>query len=205
MSEIRGEATQMIPIRAPWNCTKGTRRFYAHPISCVHITLKRFDFLKDLARARYLFLKPHCFSKFSFGKMYSGHDFTSQLGCDGGRQHLHYQRWPHYYNPNCGFGWNMQQNYDTLQCSSTRTFTVHSTPSIPPIAETGRSTTGDLNSNISIFWYGNWIVRSCMGGVHIHWLCWPSFQVSHWTHLSWICEAIIFTFHLESWHMYNSV
>ena len=41
----------------------------------------------------------------------------------------------HYYNPTSGFGWNMQPNYDMLRNSSG---TVHSAPSIPPIAETGR-------------------------------------------------------------------
>jgi hypothetical protein len=35
----------------------------------------------------------------------------------------------------------MQQNYDTLRYSSSRIVTVHSAPSIPPIAETGRSVT----------------------------------------------------------------
>ena len=44
----------------------------------------------------------------------------------------------HYYNPTSGFGWNMQPNYDMLRNSSG---TVHSAPSIPPIAETGRSFT----------------------------------------------------------------
>jgi hypothetical protein len=47
----------------------------------------------------------------------------------------------HYHNPTTGFGWNMQQNYDTLRNSSARIVTVHSAPSIPPIAETGRSYT----------------------------------------------------------------
>ena len=44
----------------------------------------------------------------------------------------------HYYNPTSEFGWNMQPNYDMLRNSSG---TVHSAPSIPPIAETGRSFT----------------------------------------------------------------
>ena len=54
---------------------------------------------------------------------------------------MYHQHGLQYYNPTSEFGWNMQPNYDMLRNSSSRIGAVHSGPSIPPIAETGRSFT----------------------------------------------------------------